>query len=241
MDIQAVDRTRPLGELLGCSQIRGCLWWWGEPLKRILWCRAWVIEEILKNHIFFSSSLLFSYFCTSPYLPSSIGLVFVYYCILIPFIPFHLLDCTDDLVLTYSRATFSGGLNESCPIRLHQSLLALALIPLKLVAGTLFQVLVTFFTNHCRPHLPVCHLLYKISASLVVFNISCSSTILWQSQIPYVTLCGSCTTPSCLFVLQWELLCCAVFWWNFSSTYLYRKLCAASPVATNSITSLLTV
>jgi len=26
MDIQAVDRARPLGEFLGCSLISGCLW-----------------------------------------------------------------------------------------------------------------------------------------------------------------------------------------------------------------------
>lgn len=196
-------------------------------LKRVLWCSAWVIEELLKSHVFFSSSLLFSCFCTSPYLPSSVGLVFVFYCILIPFIPFPLLDCTDNLILIHNRATFLGGLNESCPIRLHQSLLALALIPLKLVAGTLFQVLVTFFTNHCRPRLPVCHFLYKISASLVVFNISCSSTIL--CQIPYVILCGCYTTPSCLLALQREfvVLCCILV--EFPQYVLLQKtLCCFS-------------
>lgn len=178
--------------------------------------------------------------------------MFAYYCMSFPpFVPSPSLGCTDNLILTHSRATFLGGLNESCPIRLHQSLLALDSFPFLTAEGTdsssaglnLISSSSLFFPTIEGFIFPSATSLYKISASLVVHNIHHALQLFHaKSRIPYVTVWGSCTTPSCLLACQWELLCAvASFCWDFLNAYFYRKFCAASPVAPNSRTSPLTV
>lgn len=129
------------GPWVSCSPVGGCWWWWGKSFRAVIGKTPLVQSRsdrvTSQKSVFllmpsFKASLLPS--LTKLFLHSSLFTQIyrscVDYCMPFdPLLPFPSLDCTDNLILAHSRATFLGELKKSCLIKLNQTVLTLDNFP----------------------------------------------------------------------------------------------------------------